>query len=149
MEAVMDHDIPPGLRFSILNRAFKRKLEDRASEMGLTAVQLQVLGELRRLEVIGDSEINQRDLENAVSVTHPTMTEIIKRLEKKGAVVCTTSRADKRYKKINTTPQYANIHIELETMDRTVFKELCQGLSDQQVEEFMKLSSVMIDNVMA
>ncbi len=34
-------------------------------------------------------------------------------------------------------------------MDRTVFKELCQGLSDRQVEEFMKLSSVMIDNVTA
>jgi DNA-binding MarR family transcriptional regulator len=117
--------------------------------MGLTAVQLQVLGELRRLEVIGNSEINQRDLENAVSVTHPTMTEIIKRLEKKGAVVCTTSSIDKRYKKINSTPQYANIHIELETMDRTVFEELCRGLSDQQVEEFMKLSSVMIDNVTA
>jgi DNA-binding MarR family transcriptional regulator len=88
-------------------------------------------------------------LENAVSVTHPTMTEIIKRLEKKGAVVCTTSSTDKRYKKINSTPQYANIHMELETMDRTVFEELCRGLSDQQIEEFMKLSSVMIDNVTA
>jgi DNA-binding MarR family transcriptional regulator len=145
----MEHDMPPGLRFSILNRAFKRKLEERASEMGFTAVQLQVLGELRRLEVLGNSEINQRDLEKAVSVTHPTMTEIIKRLEKKGAVVCATSSADKRYKKINTTPQYANIHMELETMDRTVFEELCRGLSGRQVEEFMKLSSVMIDNVTA
>jgi DNA-binding MarR family transcriptional regulator len=135
------------LRFSILNRAFKRKLEERAGEMGLTAVQLRVLGELRRLEVLGNSEINQRDLEHAVSVTHPTMTEIIKRLEKKGAVVCTTSSTDKRHKKINTTPPYANIHVELEQMDQTVFQELCQGLSQQQVEAFLQLSSVMIDNV--
>jgi DNA-binding MarR family transcriptional regulator len=145
----MEHDMPPGLRFSILNRAFKHKLEEQASEMGLTAVQLQVLGELRRLEVLGNSEIHQKDLEKAVAVTHPTMTEIIKRLEKKGAVVCTTSSADKRHKKINTTPPYANIHVQLETVDRAVFEELCKGLSGRQVEEFMQLSAVMIDNVTA
>jgi DNA-binding MarR family transcriptional regulator len=93
------------------------------------------------------SEINQRDLENAVAVTHPTMTEIIKRLEKKGAVVCTVSSADKRYKKISSTPEYSNIHIELEELDRLVFKELCKGLNNRQIEQFMQLSDVMIGNV--
>jgi DNA-binding MarR family transcriptional regulator len=106
-----------------------------------------VLGELRHLEVSGMSEINQRDLENAVSVTHPTMTEIIKRLEKKGAVVCTVSSADKRYKKISSTPEYSNIHIELEELDRLVFQELCEGLNDEQIELFMQISDVMIGNV--
>jgi DNA-binding MarR family transcriptional regulator len=106
-----------------------------------------VLGELRHLEVSGMSEINQRDLENAVSVTHPTMTEIIKRLEKKGAVVCTVSSSDKRYKKISSTPEYANIHTELEELDRLVFKELCAGLNDEQIEQFMQLSDVMIGNI--
>ncbi len=51
--------------------------------MGLTAVQLRVLGELSRAESMGACEINQKDLEKALAVTHPTMTEIIKRLEKK------------------------------------------------------------------
>jgi DNA-binding MarR family transcriptional regulator len=142
----MKYDYPPGVRFSILDKIFKRKLEERASEKGLTAVQLRVLGELRHLEVSGVSEINQRDLENAISVTHPTMTEIIKRLEKKGAVVCTISSTDKRYKKINSTPEYANIHIELEELDRLVFKELCDGLSDDQIEQFMQISDTMISN---
>jgi DNA-binding MarR family transcriptional regulator len=143
----MQYDYPPGVRLAILNKTFKRKLEEQASEKGLTAVQLRVLGELRHLEVSGMSEINQRDLENAVSVTHPTMTEIIKRLEKKGAVVCTVSSADKRYKKISSAPEYSNIHTELEELDRLVFKELCEGLDDQQIEQFMQLTDVMIGNV--
>jgi DNA-binding MarR family transcriptional regulator len=143
----MKYNYPPGVRLAILSKNFKRKLEERASEKGLTAVQLRVLGELRHLEISGMSEINQRDLENAVSVTHPTMTEIIKRLEKKGAVVCTVRSADKRYKKISSTPEYANIHIELEELDRLVFKELCEGLTDQQIEQFMQLTDVMIENV--
>ena len=143
----MKYDYPPGVRFSLLDKAFKRKLAERASEKGLTAVQLRVLGELRHLEVTGSDEVNQRDLEHAVSVTHPTMTEIIKRLEKKGAVVCTVSSSDKRYKKISSTPAYANIHIELEELDRLIFKELCEGLNDDQVELFMEMSDVMIDNI--
>jgi DNA-binding MarR family transcriptional regulator len=143
----MKYDYPPGVRLAILNKTFKRKLEERASEKGLTAVQLRVLGELRHLEVSGMSEINQRDLENAVSVTHPTMTEIIKRLEKKGAVVCTVSSVDKRYKKISSTSEYSNIHTEIEELDRLVFKELCEGLSDQQIEQFIQISDVMIGNV--
>jgi DNA-binding MarR family transcriptional regulator len=143
----MKYEYPPGVRLAILGKAFKRKLEERAAQKGLTAVQLRVLGELRHFEVSGMSEINQRDLENAVSVTHPTMTEIIKRLEKKGAVVCTVSPADKRYKKISSTPEYANIHTELEELDRLVFQELCEGLSDEQIELFMHLTDVMIGNV--
>jgi DNA-binding MarR family transcriptional regulator len=143
----MKYNYPPGIRLAILSKSFKRKLEERASEKGLTAVQLRVLGELRHLEISGVNEINQRDLENAVSVTHPTMTEIIKRLEKKGAVVCTVSSTDKRYKKINSTPEYSDIHIELEEMDRLVFKELCVGLNDRQIKEFMQISDIMIGNV--
>ena len=83
----METNIAPGLRFSILDREFKKKLEERANRMGLTAVQLRVLGELSRAESMGACEINQKDLEKALAVTHPTMTEIIKRLEKKKAVI--------------------------------------------------------------
>lgn len=99
----MKTNIAPGLRFSILDREFKKKLEERANRMGLTAVQLRVLGELSRLESMGIEEINQKDLEKVLAVTHPTMTEIIKRLEKKNAVICTQSRVVGRYKKINCT----------------------------------------------
>ena len=63
--------------------------------MGLTAVQLRVLGEVSRSESKGVEEINQKDLEKALAVTHPTMTEIIKRLEKNNAVICTQAFASK------------------------------------------------------
>ena len=69
----METNIAPGLRFSILDREFKKKLEERANRMGLTAVQLRVLGELSRAESMGACEINQKDLEKALAVTHLTM----------------------------------------------------------------------------
>lgn len=80
MEGVMETNIAPGLRFSILDREFKKKPEERANLRGLTAVQLRVLGELSRLESMGACEINQKDLEKALAVTHPTMMEIFNKI---------------------------------------------------------------------
>lgn len=76
----METNIAPGLRFSILDREFKKKPEECANLMGLTAVQLRVLGELSRLEPMGACEINQKDLEKALAVTHSTMMEIFNKI---------------------------------------------------------------------
>jgi hypothetical protein len=37
--------------------------------------------------------------------------------------------------------------MELEELDCLVFKELCEGLNDEQIEMFMQLSDVMIGNI--
>ena len=79
----MKSDMPIGLRFSLLHRAFLRQMDQRLLEKDLTGVQFGVLAALIRLEERGEAELSQRDLENASRVTHPTMTEIIKRLEKR------------------------------------------------------------------
>ena len=143
----METNIAPGLRFSILDREFKRKLENRANEMGLTSVQLRVLGELSRLESMGIEEVNQKDLEKALLVTHPTMTEIIKRLEKKKAVVCTPSKIDRRYKKIDCTAEFKDIHTELREMDWEIFYKICDGISKEYVEIFLETSERMLENI--
>ena len=89
---------PRGVRFSILHRAMKKQIDDYMSSEGLTGVQLFVLCELRKLEKSETREINQRDLENVSHVSHPTMTEILKRLEKKCYINCSRCELDRRYK---------------------------------------------------
>lgn len=83
-------------------------------------MQLRVLGELSCLEAFGVPEVNQRDLEQAEQVTHPAMTEMIKRLEKKGFVTCTTSTSDRRYKKISCTERSRNLYLELAQADEAI-----------------------------
>lgn len=48
--------MPFGLKIAIINRAFRRKLDEKAAAMGLTAVQLRVLGSVSRLEAAGREE---------------------------------------------------------------------------------------------
>ena len=83
--------MPLGLRFSLLHRSYKKKIDELLREKDLTGVQFFVLGALVRLEHAGSGEIHQRDLELATHVTHPTMTELLKRLEKKGLIRCAPS----------------------------------------------------------
>ena len=139
---------PLGMRFSIIHRFFRRQLDQRLKEQDLTGVQFGVLGALGRLESSGVSEVNQRDLENASHVTHPTMTEILKRLEKKGFIACRQSEADRRYKCICATEKTQALHKEIHEVDDSVFRQLCQGLSEEQIETFTSITDVMLANAL-
>ena len=136
-----------GLRFSLLHRAFRRKLDEHLREQELTGVQFGVLGELARLEE-GGGEINQRALETASHVTHPTMTEILKRLEQKGFIVCRPSAADRRNKCVSSTEKARSLHREIDRLDEAVFQWLCTGLSPEQVEQLTAITDVMLKNVL-
>lgn len=139
--------IPPGRRFAILDRAFKYRLGEKADQLGLTAVQLRVLGELSRLEASGVPEVNQRDLEIAEQVTHPTMTDMIRRLEKKGFVTCSVSQTDRRYKKINCTKRSAHLYKELAQEDERIFDKICAGLSDEDRQNLLRITGHMLKNL--
>ena len=90
------HPMPKGLRFAILQKTIRRQMDEYVRETGLTGTQVGVLGELGRLERESAGEVTQKALEAAAHVTHPTMTELLKKLEKKGFVTCRTSEKDHR-----------------------------------------------------
>lgn len=142
----MKQELPYGLRFSILGRSFKHRMDERLMEKDLTGVQLSVLRELCRMENSDAAEVNQRDLENASHVTHPTMTEILKRLERKGFISCCRSSLDRRHKCISSTEKGRELRKELTEMDSAILGELSQGLSQEQLEELWRIIDVMMEN---
>lgn len=142
----MEHTMPTGLRLSLLRRVFMKQLDGRLQEKGLTGVQFGVLGQLRRLKRAGREEINQRDLEEATHVTHPTMTEIVKRLEKQGFVSCSPSERDRRFKSINPTEKATALQREMDELDGSIFQELCRGISQEEIEVFEKTVDKMLSN---
>lgn len=136
--------MPFGLKIAIINRAFRKKLDEKASNMGLTSVQLRVLGSISRLEAAGKTEIHQNDLEQLEHVTHPAMTRHIQHLEQKGFVQCVSSPQDRRYKKITCTEQSAGIHEMILAHDGEVFEELCAKLTPEQQQVLNQLTDIII-----
>ncbi len=143
----MDEKMPLGLMFAIIDRAFKKKVDKKIQDMELTPVQFRVLGEISHLESKGVEEINQRDLEKVEKITHPAMTGIIQRLESKGFIICTPSPRDKRYKKISCTDKTTDIHKMIDIMDEQLLAELCQGLSQEEIDTYVRITKHIIKNI--
>lgn len=138
--------MPFGLKIAIINRAFRKKLDEKASAMGLTAVQLRVLGSVSRLEAAGQ-EVHQNDLEQIERVTHPAMTTMLRRLESKGFVRCIPGTKDRRYKKITCTEQSAEIYKMILEQDQEVFDELCKNLTQDERQEWLRLADLILRNI--
>ena len=135
-----------GMRISFLDRTFKQQMDLRLKKYGLTGVQICVLGQLIRLHDSSDEEVNQKALERAAHVTHPTMTEIIKRLERGGFLCCEPSLIDRRSKKIVPTDKARRLREEVGSIDREVSECLFEGMSDEQKETLTRLTDIMLHN---
>lgn len=142
----MEMPMPMGLRFSILHRAFRRQMDEYVRESGLTGVQFGVLGALERLEHAG-GEVTQRTLEDATHVTHPTMTELLKKLEAKGFVECRTSESDRRCKVVSSTERSRELHQLIDGMDARAFTELTRGLREEEIASLIYITDVMLKNI--
>ena len=138
--------MPVGLRFSLLHRAFRRRMDELLSEKDLTGVQFGVLGALVRLEKDGQNEISQSALEERTRVSHATMTELLKRLEKKDFLRCEQSPRDRRFKIIRPMEKAYALIDELAELENETFSWLCTGLSPEQVESMLSATDVMLRN---
>ena len=138
--------VPRGLRFAILQKTIRRQMDEYVRETGLTGTQVGVLGELGRLERESAGEVTQKALEAAAHVTHPTMTELLKKLEKKGFVTCRTSEKDHRCKVVSATERAHELHHAIGVFDDRVFTALCRGLSEGEIAEFLRITDVMLEN---
>ena len=139
--------MPFGLKIAIINRAFRKKLDEKASTMGLTSVQLRVLGSISRLEAAGETEIHQNDLERLEHVTHPAMTKMLQRLESKGFIKCVPSTQDRRYKKITCTEQSSGIHKVILAQDEEVLSELCKNFTQEQKKALSQMADLILKNI--
>lgn len=139
--------MPFGLKIAIINRAFRKKLDEKAKNMGLTSVQLRILGSISRLEATGETEIHQNDLEQLEHITHPAMTKHIQQLEKKGFVHCVPGERDRRYKKIICTEKSSGIYKMILAHDQEVFEELCGNLTKEQRQSLNQIADMIMKNI--
>lgn len=144
-----DEHIPLGLRFAIIGRGFKRVLDERLRHMGITGVQFGVLGAVLRLERKGEAEINQHELERIMNVTHPTMTEIIKRLERNGYIACTRSESDRRSKCIRSTELARRLCSEVSAAEEYAKERMFSGVSEEEQQLLLAITDKLLKNALS
>ena len=139
-------NMPAGVKFAIISRAFRYEIDGLIKDYGLTAAQSSLLRELSRFEREGKSEVMQKDLEERLHLGHPAVTETIKKLEAGGFVVCRKCEADKRAKLISRTEKAYGVSDGIARIDAEVYKHLTDGIPKGDLERFDKVLGLILDN---
>ena len=113
------------------------------ARMDLTAAQGHIMGYLAH----SPNPPCSRDIEEAFQLSHPTVSGLLSRLEKKGFIEFRPDEKDRRCKRIHMLPK-GQACIEL--MHRTIRENeerIVQGFSDEEKAQFASLLERAISNM--
>jgi DNA-binding MarR family transcriptional regulator len=127
-----------------INNIYEKDFNNQLKKLDLTSSQAEVLDYLFRCD---EEEVNQKDIEKALSLKNPTVTGILKRMEEKGFVMILPSEKDKRCKNVYLTEQAFDIEKKMEAARRKVDKSLTLGMTKREVQALQKMLNRVLYNV--
>ena len=142
----MEREQTIGFRIRTLSLSIKRAIDaSRArSDFSCTGTHGWVIGYLYENR---HRDVFQRDIEKQFSVRRPTMTEILKLMEKNGLLVRERDENDARLKKIRLTPLALSIHERHERHIESFEATLREGISDSEMQTFFAVIDKLKANV--
>ena len=134
-----------GFRVRTLSVAIKRAVEASKARSGLdcTGTHGWVIGYLYDNR---HRDVFQRDIEKQFSVRRPTMTEILKLMEKNEFVVREKCESDARLKRIRLTEKALLIHERHEKHIQSFENALREGISDEELAIWLSVSQKIEQN---
>lgn len=127
----------------MLHSATDQAMTNALASMELTAAQGHVMGYITHRKTAPCS----RDIEEAFRLSHPTVSGILSRLEKKGFIEFRPDETDRRCKRIYILPKGMELN---ETMHRTILEaegKMVQGFTEKEKEQFTCLLNRAIENM--
>lgn len=135
-----------GILLKVLHDDIRTSFNKALVQFDLTISQTEVLGYIYLCTNIG-KKINQIDIQNEFSLSNPTVTGILKRLEKKDYIRRIRCEDDARYKIVELT----DLGMEIcNTMKERAFQmdhRLVENFTDEEKEMLFYLLRKMRDNI--
>lgn len=136
-----------GFRVRTLSVAIKRAVDAgkaKNEQSSCTGTHGWVIGYLYENR---NRDVFQRDIEKQFSVRRPTMTEILKLMERNGLIERVRDENDARLKKIKLTPLALEIHKRHEQFIEGFELSLREGISDEEMNTFFAVMDKISANV--
>jgi DNA-binding MarR family transcriptional regulator len=142
----VERDTTIGFRIRTLSLSIKRAVEASKARSGFscTGTHGWVIGYLYENR---HRDVFQRDIEKQFSVRRPTMTEILKLMEKNGLVVRERDESDARLKKIKLTPLALQLHERHERHIESFESALREGISEEEMKLFFDITERLKENI--
>ena len=131
-----------GMLFNMGRAQFDRGMR----EIGLTHSQVMVIAYLYKNRDSG-RELTSHELEQVFHVSNPTMSGILKRLEKKGKIKRIPGKTDKRSKQLLLEPSTDSFFRQMENQVETTRTALFRGISEEQLRETEEVLNKLLHNM--
>ncbi|BDF33504.1 MULTISPECIES: MarR family winged helix-turn-helix transcriptional regulator [Extibacter] len=140
----MQERLPVGFVFKQINNVYEKEFNNLLRTLGITASQCAVLDYLFSSR---KEEVNQRDIEKALSLKNPTVTGLLKRLDEKGFILIVPSNRDKRCKIVYLTEKAYDIQRRMEADRKKIDKKLTIGMTKKEKEALQKMLGKVLYNI--
>lgn len=140
----LEETLKIGMLLRILNNKLKAQYNKDMGEVNLTGSQSNIISYLLLNE---DREVNQKDIEQEFKLMNPTVTGILKRLERKGFIIRVKSKADARYNIVVLTERGRKIPEIIKDKAEEIEKRLLRGISKSEIVTFENTLRKLIENI--
>lgn len=132
-----------GHMFRLLHCACSQALNAALAQMELTSAQGRVMGYLARRE----QPPCAKDIEEEFHLSHPTVSGLLSRLEKKQFIAFRPDEKDGRCKRIVISDKGHRCHERIYHVIQENEQRIVQGFSREEQEQFAKLLTRAVENL--
>ena len=132
-----------GRQARILHWCTEQAITNVLEEMELTSAQGHIMAYLSHAK----TPPCPRDIEEAFHLSHPTVSGLLSRLEKKGFIAMCTDEADRRCKRIHVLPKGMECHDRMHSLIRNIENCLVEGFTPEEQAQFSDFLERAIANL--
>ena len=134
-----------GSMIKILSETIGPKVNKNCKDFNLTMQQMKILHFLRMRE--GEKEASQKEIQNFMRISHPTVVNILRLMKEKGFIETSTSHEDKRMKIVRLTGKEDKFVKDVISEREEMEKQLVKGLTQKDQENLRWYLKKMYENL--
>jgi DNA-binding MarR family transcriptional regulator len=142
MTASLSRQESLGYQVNHLARLLAQALAVRIAPHGVVPGQFAQL-----LALYEEDDLTQRELCDRIRIEQATMANTLQRMQRDGLVDCVPDRTDRRRMRVRLTERARTLEADLAAAARAVNAAATQGLSDEEVADFMRITATVIQNL--
>lgn len=131
-----------GKHYSLLHRYKRILINHQFDDCGIGSGQYMFL-----LHISENEGLSQKDLSQLICIDKGTTTKAIKKLQEEGYVKTTCCCHDKRQHELYLTEKGKTLIPKLEGIIDNFYNTLFKGLSDNDLEDYLRIGSIMETNL--
>lgn len=138
----MSKETSVGFLIHKIENRMKARIDAQFSIHNLTFSQSQVLFQLKK----HDGCLSQKQLQDLLNVSHPTMVGLIKRLEANGYVKTSLDEKDRRNKIVSVTKEAMQFYKDMDESRIRNNKDMLKGLNKEEERELIRFLQTVYAN---